>query len=354
MTARYSAVLVILLIASCSKKIHDYPYEVTAIPLQPDYSSLDSWAAHPDKEDASDLLPGKGQFTKDNPLPEVDVFFIHPTTYTKKQNPDWPWQGNMYNNKLNSKTDHSTIQYQASVFNGSTQVYAPRYRQAHINVFRMPASETREKALQLAYYDVKSAFEYYLSNYNKGKAFILASHSQGSLHAARLMKELIDGQPLQQRMIAAYLVGYAIEKDSFSQVKPCNQPDDINCWISWNTFERNYYPANHQSLFLPSLSTNPLTWSTDTLYAPAALNQGAVLRNFRKIYINLCDAQNHEGLLWITKPKFFGSALYRSKRYHIADYNLFYTNIRSNVKLRIQKYLELRKNTASSIQSIRN
>ncbi|MBX2962971.1 MAG: DUF3089 domain-containing protein [Cyclobacteriaceae bacterium] len=329
------------LITACSKKIHP-PYDTTKIPKAPDYSLLSCWAAHPEKEDEADKLPGKSQFSIDNPLPAIDVFFVHPTIYTKKHNANWPWQGDVYDTQLNEKVDQSTIRYQASVFNKSAYVYAPRYRQAHLAVFTTGNDQVKDQALQFAYEDVKGAFEHYLKNYNQGKPFIIASHSQGTIHAARLIKDYIENKPLADQLVAAYLVGIALKTDLFESLKPCTSPTETGCWVSWNTYERNYYPQNHKEIFAPALSTNPLTWSVDTVYAQTNLNQASVLRNFNKVYSNLCDAQNHQGLLWITKPKFFGSAFYRSKRYHIADYNLFYGNIRENVSDRIDTYIKLK------------
>jgi hypothetical protein len=330
----------LIIITSCSNKIPVYPpYDSQKIPASPRYESFDSWAAHPAKEDVSDLVPGKNYFTKQNPLPEVDVFFLHPTIYAKEHHPEWPWQGNVYDEALNEKVDHSTIKFQASVFNGSARVYAPRYRQAHLDVYTMKNDSIKNKALDLAYTDAREAFLYYLDHYNNGRPFIIASHSQGTMHAARLIKEFIDGKKLSEQLIAAYLVGIALNKDLFTTIQPCTNSSETGCWISWNTYERDYYPPLYEQYYKTALSTNPLTWKTDSSYAPATLNQSSVLRKFKKIYTHLSDAQNHEGLLWIRKPKFFGSAFYRSKRYHIADYNLFYGNIRSNVMERVDAYL---------------
>jgi pimeloyl-ACP methyl ester carboxylesterase len=344
-----------LVVTACSKKMHTYPeYNANQIPPPPEYSSMNSWAAHPDKSDAADLVPGKGQFEKIHSKPEVDVFFVHPTLYTKKPYPSSPWHGDINNPELNEKVDNSTIKYQASVFNGSTNVYAPRYRQAHLNVFIIDNGVLKDQALQLAYEDVKAAFEYYLKHYNNGKPFILASHSQGTVHAARLAKEYLEGKPLVNQLVAAYLVGIALKTDQLSQIKPCASSSETGCWISWNTFERNYYPPQYKEVFDGSLSTNPLTWSIDTLYAPASRNEGSILRNFKKVYSHLCDAQNHQGLLWINKPRFFGSAFYRSKRYHIADYNLFYANIRKNVAERILAYQQQQKDSGLNKPALRD
>ena len=87
-----------------------------------------------------------------------------------------------------------------------------------------------------------------------------------------------------------------------------------------------------------SYVTNPLTWTTDEVYAPASLNKGAVLRDFNTINKYVTDAQVHENYLWVKKPKFRGSVFYRSKNYHIGDINLFYLNIRSNIQTRIRLF----------------
>jgi hypothetical protein len=38
---------------------------------------------------------------------------------------------------------------------------------------------------------VKDAFEYYLKNYNNGRPIIIAGHSQGSGHGARILKDYL-------------------------------------------------------------------------------------------------------------------------------------------------------------------
>jgi len=114
-------------------------------------------------------------------------------------------------------------------------MYAPFYRQAHIRSFR---EEFKQKggdaALDYAYQDVRHAFEYYLEHYNQGKPIVLASHSQGTLHAARLIKDFFDGKPLRDQLVAAYLVGIGIPKDAFSDIQLINKPDETGGFVSWN------------------------------------------------------------------------------------------------------------------------
>ena len=96
------------------------------------------------------------------------------------------------------------------------------------------------------------------------------------------------------------------------------------------------YVENEQPV---SYVTNPLSWDTTKNYVSAQQNQGSILRDFNKLIPHTADAQIHEGVLWINKPKFPGSAFYASKNYHIADINLFYMNLRRNIETRIMTYL---------------
>ena len=71
----------------------------------------------------------------------------------------------------------------------------------------IPRTTRPRAAFELAYSDVLRAFDYYLAHENHGRPFILASHSQGSLHALRLIQERLAGKPLQKQLVAAYLIG---------------------------------------------------------------------------------------------------------------------------------------------------
>ena len=117
----------------------------------------------------------------------VDVFFLHPTTLTDQE--DDRWNADFQDAKLNAKTDYSSILYQASTFN-EYRVFAPRYRQAHIRSYFTTDTTRARQAFDTAYEDIRQAFTYYLKNYNQGRPIVIASHSQGSTHAIRLLKEI--------------------------------------------------------------------------------------------------------------------------------------------------------------------
>ena len=313
--------------------------DLKKIPGDPDYKDIKYWIAHPITDDMADVVPGKGQLTNDQVNAEVDVFFVYPTIYNDEQNPVFPWFADVNDTELNDEIAISTIKYQASVFNGSARIYSPLYRQAHISVF-LADSTLKVPALNLAYQDVKKAFEYYLENWNNDRPIIIAGHSQGTLHAARLLKEYFEGKPLMDRLVAAYIIGMPIRKDYFSELPICESPDQTTCWMSWNTYLVDFYPKSHKTWFNNAVSVNPLNWSTNETWESRDENTGGLLRNFKKIKPRLTDAKNHDGMLWIHKPHFFGNFLLSWNRFHIMDYNLFYLNIRENVDLRVKMFLD--------------
>lgn len=326
---------------SCSTKriSHSLNNQTGSIDGIPNYGSLTYWASHPWKTDPADNIPAPLDQTIKDSL--ADVFFIHPTTYTE---PDMPagWNADIDDEALNKKTDEGTILYQASVFNEHCRIFAPRYRQANLKAFFTTDKKLAGKAFDIAYEDIKSAFAYYLEKYNKGKPIIIASHSQGTLHAGRLLKEFFENNPMSKKLVCAYIIGLPVFTDYFKQLKACTDSTATGCIISWRTFKEGYIPEFVRTEKDKAIVTNPLTWKTDGTFAPERLNRGGILRDFNKVIPGLVHAQVQGNVLWVNKPRFFGSVFLTMKNYHIADYNLFYVNIRKNVKTRILSYLENR------------
>ena len=210
MINRVASISLIVIIAGACVSIPKGTYtpikEITTV----DYEKLENWAAHPQKEDPSDLIPADIEGQHQTPMP-VDIFFIHPTIYIGKRG-EKNWNAAIKDEKLNNRVDESTIHYQASIFNQTGRIFAPRYRQAHLHSFYTKDTSSAKKALDFAYLDVKQAFNHYWNNHNQGRPLIIASHSQGAYHASRLLKEYFDGTTDQNKLIAAYLVGFPINK----------------------------------------------------------------------------------------------------------------------------------------------
>jgi hypothetical protein len=337
-----TALFLVLLLSACSEKIYSVTedFNTSSVPPVPDYTKQQHWASLPNKIDAADSVPKKSNISEMQSSAKADVFFVYPTIFTGKPNNVYHWNADVNDEKLNRQIQLGTILNQASVFNGTCRVYAPYYRQAHLYAFYTSNQDEGAKALDLAYQDVKAAFEYYLAHFNQGRPIVIASHSQGSYHAERLLKDFFDGKELKRKLVAAYLVGRAIPPDAFATIRPGEKPDETGVWASWNTFARDYYPNNYNQYFKESLSTNPLLWNSGEVFASKELNKGGVGPHFTYAP-QLADAQNHAGMLWINKPYIKGRIFLRTRRWHYADINLFYMNLRENVALRVEKFIQI-------------
>ncbi len=334
---RLIPVFVVFLFFSCSNKYRPFQslYTFKSGDGKPDYRQLDYWAAHPWKQDPSDSVPaGLISSPKDS---IADVFFLHPTTFTKKRDRE-NLNALIDDDYINAKTDYSTILYQASVFNAQCRIFAPRYRQAHIYNFFKKDKEEAAKAFDLAYEDIRTAFLFYMEHWNNNRPIIIASHSQGSLLAERLLKEFFENKPLSKKLVAAYIIGWPVPKEYFSTLTICEDSLQTGCICSWRTLRNNFVPRYLRKENGNSYVTNPLNWTAGTTYAPKQMNRGSVLTNFNKVYPHTTDARISNGFLYVRKPKFPWSFLFFSRNYHIADINLYYINLRDNIKARIAAY----------------
>ena len=314
-------------------------YNKITMDTVPNYGDLAYWAAHPNKVDPSDSVP-KPILKKYRPNQLVDVFFLYPTSYLDPKKP-YGWSASFNDTKTNIYTDYTSVLNQASIFNEIGSVYAPRYRQAHIQSY-YPISKSDSinaiAAFEIAYQDIKKAFEYYLKNYNNNRPIIIASHSQGSTHAIRLLQEYFDEKPLSKKLVAAYIVGMAVNPTNFKQLKACTQPDATGCILSWRTYLEGYTPPFIQNETFTSIVTNPLSWNSNKDSMDRFSNEGSVLYNFNKVARNVAGAKIHAGLLWTEKPKFLGSLFFKTKNYHVADYNFYYLSIRKNAATRVHAF----------------
>jgi Protein of unknown function (DUF3089) len=320
-----------LLLNACASKHPTQSFEKYTLPTAPNYADLATWAAHPDKKDLADLVPINSEAKDEQKMASVDVFFLHPTGYLNERG-NTQWNADVNDEALNVKTDNSSIQFQASIFNGVGRIYAPRYRQAHLYAYYSKDRVSAKKAFEVAYSDVKTAFQHYLEHWNQGRPFIIAAHSQGTQHAVQLMKELVDETNLRNRLVVAYVVGMPVPKKHFKNIPVCDKPEQTGCFCSWRTFKTGYEPK------LPNTTdiavVNPLSMTTELGVVGKEKHEGGVLMGFKKTAVGLNNAEIHKGILWIEKPRFRGSRLYFSPNYHAGDFNLFYFNVRNDAKRR--------------------
>jgi hypothetical protein len=335
------------------------PFDPTKAADPPDYSDPINWAALPDREGLEDMTPAQTVTSVTQGDAPVDVFFIHPTGYLR---------GNSWTHSLdpNTGTEENTqwmLSNQASAYNGCCNIFAPRYRQANIFAY-FQTPEIREEVLAFAYQDVARAFDYFLANYSEGRPFIIASHSQGTHHGVRLLKDKIDGTPLVVRLVAAYIIGGGLSNSQFDdmqEVEVCNSATDLHCAVHWDTYSEVALDEELPDR-LGNVCVNPLTWRRDgglagrdqhagavpvsgsfqVALSGADVASGVVFEPLGAVIPNMLEAQCKDGVLYITDQsdtqfgKVGGS--FGGGNYHGLDYPVFHMDIRENAKLRVAAY----------------
>ena len=300
----------------------------------PDYSKSSSWICEFDSEY------------------DVDVFYVYPTVSHNES-------GTMdINNEDERDLAKGIYKAQASVFEGSANIYAPYYRQMSTGV-KLPDDPnvvaTDLKEFKLGASDVKAAFKYYIENLNDGRPFMLASHSQGSMALIELLKdEFGKSEELRNNLVAAYIIGYTVTDEdlALAKLEAATSASDTGVVITYNTQSDTSIGG---PMLLPGANCiNPLNWKTDGTKADASLNKGAVFFNdstgeliervpcFAGAYIDM-----NTGALIATDIQPIQSdeidlknlGRWSNEVYHMYDYSFFYENIKENVRKRIDAYL---------------
>jgi len=322
------------------------PFDAADAPPPPDYAQASSWAALPTKKSRADAVPRDSGAVDAQAGAPADAFFVHPTTYFWRRHWNAPAGG-----CLTDAITGATLAGQASAFNGTARIYAPRYRQMTLSGFRYP--ELRDDALAVAYDDVRRAFLHYLVEWDAQRPVILAGHSQGSRLVERLLDEFFREGELRERLVAAYIVGARVWEGQFERdeaaVPVCSDAEQTGCLVGWRTFAEGADPSldtNPGELADGnSLCVNPLSWEYDTTPAPASENLGAIplpmLGGPGRVRPALTGARCSDGFLWIDPPSASGFRIaHPDGVWHAYDYALFYMNIRENARLRVERYLD--------------
>ncbi len=321
------------------------PFEEYPLPPAPDYDDPGSWAALPGMEspalDVPDGVdPGDPEWTE-----RFDVFYLHPTTYFWRFN----WVAGIHG-WLSDLIVDTTLRNQASIFNATGRIYAPRYRQLTLAGFEHP--EEMEKGLRVAYSDVRRAFQHFLDRWDEGRPLFLVGHSQGSRLLLRLLDEFFTRPPLRDRLVATYPVGTRTvrgPKFSISGDLPiCSEPNQTGCLASWRTFAMGSpegpQGGEHRGHDPRVACVNPLTWKASEPEAPPAANQGSIpmsIFSLPKPAPGEIGARCENGALWINRPSSWSYNLFAPEGdYHAEDFNLFYMNIREDAYRRARAFLE--------------
>ena len=337
-------------------------------PIEPNYSLEKSWASLPAKSSYAELSPGTIKKSPKNK--NINCFFVHPTGFFLKN-----WNYDLNRESATFQRTELMLATQASAFNGICNIYAPLYRQATFAAISTNQNESSINSLEIAYLDIKKAFEYFLFEFNKNKPFIIAAHSQGSLHSQRL---LTDFKPyLKKYLIAAYLIGYPLEQDylnatGFTKPEDASEPQVV---IQFQTVgesgkrprlkfwlpEDNCYKLKEPGVLA---STNPISWQQDSIWHSSDIEsllmpkisgqnvfldylaEGKTNGKIKELWFpndqEISAKLSSDGLLE-TRGASIDRILKRDisgmKDLHIWDYQIFWSHIRKNAEKRAQSFL---------------
>jgi len=322
--------MALLLLNSCKTIYRTSSFEATAVPSAPDYSKPYYWAVLPCQY-PEDLKEITGDYVEKS----ADVFFVYPTLLTDKK--DSLWNADINRKDFREDVITRSVKFQASAFVKAGNLYVPFYRQSHYKIYVPPYNKQEEDSRMIAYQDVKAAFQYYLAHYNQGRPIILASHSQGSIMTAMLLKDFFDGTPLQEQLVAAYIPGVKIQDKEFEQLKKMDTPLATGGYLSWNTYKRKNYPPTYEKWYKGATTTNPVSW--DNASTTSFEQHLGVLNADGEIYPNALKLKVVDGLIWSSVPKIPKRFLLSFvKNYHFADINLFWKDIEKNSVDRVMEW----------------
>lgn len=269
-------------------------------PAPNDYANGANWLCRPGRQDAcaqdqsATSIAGNGRLT---PVaytpaadPAFDCFYVYPTVSMDVGG----------NSDMNAGPEElSVINAQFARFGSVCRTFAPLYRQATLTALRgnIVAPNSIPVDRQLGYNDVLAAWNYYLEHDNNGRGVILIGHSQGSGVLTQLIRNEIDGKPVQQRLISAMLigtnVGVPVGRDvggAFQNIPACRAPGQTGCVISYVTFRADAPPPansrfgrvfNFQTMQVDTtqqaLCTNPAALAGGSGALNAFLGSGAQL-----------------------------------------------------------------------------
>lgn len=317
------------------------------------YADKDMWFSRPEITGTANPALWTPDGFEPTKAPKVAVFYIHPTSYMKRQY----WNAPLDDQESQDRA-RIFLRSQASVFNGIGQVWAPRYRQAAIGAFLTDKPEA-QMAFDAAYSDILAAFDEFLAEIPDDMPIIIAGHSQGALHLTTLMRQRVVTRPLADRIVAAYVVGWPVSltTDLLALGLPaCAEPDQTNCMLAWQSFGEPAEPKLILSVYdisigfngelrgtSPMLCVNPMTGVMGDK-ATADKNIGTLVPNEELtdgvITPGLVPARcDDRGLLLLGGEPKMGNYVLPGNNYHVYDYPLFWANVRADAERRVAAFL---------------
>ncbi len=250
-----------------------------------DYSDDKTWLCRPGRKgDACDVdltttvVAADGSLTREaftpNPKAPVDCFYVYPTVSTDP---------GVASDMTPDPAELNVILQQFARFASKCRTFAPMYRQMTLAGLRQRlASGAITFESSPWYTDARDAFRSYLQRDNQGRGFVLIGHSQGAYILTEILKQEIEGKPVQKQLVGAYILGatfpVAKGQDAGGALKTiplCRKPGQAGCVVSFSAF-RSTVPPPANTLFgrateasLSGSCTNPAAFGDGSAAAHA-------------------------------------------------------------------------------------
>ena len=219
-----------------------------------DYADGKNWLCRPGRQDAcavdqtTTIVAADGTLTREpwkaDPAAPIDCFYVYPTVSLDPG-------GN--SDMVAGPEEHDVVRAQLARFASQCKVYAPLYRQATLTALRAAAGSSPiavDRAL--GYNDVVDAWNSYLQRDNNGRGVVLIGHSQGSGVLTQLIRNEIDGKPVQARLVSALLLGTSLPvpkgRDvggAFQHIPLCRSAKQTGCVIAYASFRSTVPPPEN-------------------------------------------------------------------------------------------------------------
>lgn len=222
-------------------------------PKPNDYRDPRNWLCRPGRTDdacafdmTTTVVSADGKLTREtwtaDPKAPIDCFYVYPTVSTD-QTPN--------SDMTADPAEVNVVRQQFARMASKCRPFAPLYRQVTISALMRGLAGGGRPTLDrgLAYDDVRDAWNDYLKHDNQGRGVVLVGHSQGSYVLMPLIRNEIEGKPIQSQLVSAILMGATVPvakgKDTggaFRNIPLCRSASQIGCVIAFTSFRSTIKP----------------------------------------------------------------------------------------------------------------